>query len=230
MKTVLCSSRISRKISRNLPGITKSNPAVMYQLVLQKYGFFPDSYTDLNNLKKSDLLLLHLGLVEGDVCPCRCFNFLTFRVREEPLRFFIFVGFFVRILQFFCFLFGMDTKETVYRVFTALAEIILLVLAFAAFRNMGREDMGKMDPPEIGIDLPVINEFFYVPWRILHGRTYYLTGILSVSQNPAIRILKIPVIIISITLPIRGIKFSSMFRSVFFSAIVLESFADQRKD
>jgi hypothetical protein len=29
--------------------------------------------------------------------------------------------------------------------------------------------MGEVDLPEVGIDLSLVNEFFYVPWRILHG-------------------------------------------------------------
>ena len=67
------------------------------------------------------------------------------------------------------FLPGVDTKETVNRVFPALAEIILFVLAFAAPGNMGREKMGKVDLPEVRIDLSFFKEFFYVPRRILHG-------------------------------------------------------------
>ena len=82
------------------------------------------------------------------------------------------------------FLICMDAKEAVYRVFPALAEIILFVLAFAAVGNMGREKMGKMDLPEVRIDLSFFEEFFYVPWRILHSSYLLYQGyFISISKS-----------------------------------------------
>jgi hypothetical protein len=68
------------------------------------------------------------------------------------------------LFYFFC----MDPKETVDRVLAPLAEIVLFVLAFAAFRDMGGEEAGEMDLPEIGIDLSLVKEFLDVPWSIFH--------------------------------------------------------------
>src|SRR5208337_4779593 len=90
----------------------------------------------------------------------------------------------------------MNAKEAVNRVFSALTEIILFILTFAASGNMGWEKMGEVDLPEVGIDLPLFEEFFYVPWRILHGSYLLSQGyFISISKtglwNPGLSALMI---------------------------------------
>jgi len=106
---------------------------------------------------------LHLGLVERDVCPGRDFCFLSLGIREEFTGL-LFSGLWVvtGFLLFFYF-FCMDAKETLDRVFPALTEVVLLVFAFAAFRDMRGKKVGEMDLPEVGIDLSLIEEFLDVP-------------------------------------------------------------------
>jgi hypothetical protein len=131
----------------------------------------PDQiYAGIVKRKKRQEIPLHLRLVKGNVCPGRDIPFPSLGIREEILGFFL-VGFSVGIILFCRFLFCMDAKEAVYRVFPALTEIILFVLTFIASGDLRREKMGEVDPPEVGIDLPLFEEFFYVPWRILHGTT-----------------------------------------------------------
>jgi hypothetical protein len=78
----------------------------------------------------------------------------------------------------------MNAKEAVHRVFPTLTKIILFVLTFAAPGNMGREKMGEVDLPEVGIYLPLFEEFFYVPWRILHGSYLLSQGyFISISKT-----------------------------------------------
>jgi hypothetical protein len=111
---------------------------------------------------------LHLGLVEGDVCPGRDLRSLSPGIREE-ITGLLFSGLRIvtGVLLFFYF-FCMDAEETVDRVFPALAEVVLLVLAFAALGDMRGKEAGEMDLPEVGIDLPLVKEFFNVPWGVFH--------------------------------------------------------------
>ena len=124
---------------------------------------------------------LPLRLVKGNVCPRGDF-LLPFGAREELTGFF-FVGFPVGISLLSGFLICMDAKETVNRVFPTLAEIVLFVLAFTAPGNMGREKVGEVDLPEVRVDLSFFEEFFYVPWRILHGSYLLYQGyFISISK------------------------------------------------
>ena len=138
----------------------------------RKTGVFPD-HVCLNVLRKkrsNEDIPSHLRLVKGNVCPRRDVPLSSLRVREELLGLFL-VGFPVGIIPFCGFFFCMDAKEAVHRVFPSLTEIVFLVLTFVAPGDMGREKMGEVDLPEVGVDLPLFEEFFYVPWRILHGNT-----------------------------------------------------------
>ena len=110
----------------------------------------------------------HLRLVECYICPGGNLCSLSLGIREKfPV--FLFSGFRVVLsVMLLFYFFGIDAKETVDRVLTPLAEVVLLVLAFAAFRDMGGEKVGEMNLPEIGIDLSLVKEFLDVPWSIFH--------------------------------------------------------------